>query len=247
MLTRYNKTTVRYEDLDCVIKEAYLSGESTAKVARDIGLSVTAVRNSLARSGVKLRARIEALRAAKRQERGRWRKDTKGLEVTQMYAEGHSIPEIARATGLSWSGVRHRLLLEGYPFRGRGEAISIARRGIPNLKLRGERSPNWRGGRIIDSRGYVRINKPGHPRATNGYVFEHILVWEEANGQELPKGWVIHHLNGIVSDNRIENLVALPSRRHYLVLREKAQKIRNLEKVVEELRRKLAECQTLST
>ena len=33
-------------------------------------------------------------------------------------------------------------------------------------------------------------------------------------GIRLPKGWVIHHLNGDHSDDRIENLVALPKDMH---------------------------------
>lgn len=71
--------------------------------------------------------------------------------------------------------------------------------------------------------------KPNHPRANkNGYVFEHILVWESAHGA-IPKGWVIHHLNGTKSDNRLENLQALSTRKHHAVLEAKAKRIQALE------------------
>lgn len=72
----------------------------------------------------------------------------------------------------------------------------------------GERNYNWKGGRFKDRRGYVigRIG-PGKRRA------EHILVWEAANGP-LPKGYIVHHVNHIKDDNRLENLVAMPRGKH---------------------------------
>ena len=34
-------------------------------------------------------------------------------------------------------------------------------------------------------------------------------AWQEAHGA-IPKGWVVHNLNGNTGDNRIENLAAVP-------------------------------------
>jgi len=34
-------------------------------------------------------------------------------------------------------------------------------------------------------------------------------IWQEAHGL-IPKGWVIHNLNGNSGDNRLENLAAVP-------------------------------------
>lgn len=61
----------------------------------------------------------------------------------------------------------------------------------------------------IDSQGYRQIRMPDHPRAHrgNGYVFEHILVAENALGKFLPPGAVIHHVNEVRSENRNDNLV----------------------------------------
>lgn len=72
----------------------------------------------------------------------------------------------------------------------------------------GENHPSWKGGRTIDSNGYVWIYQPDHPHTISGkqYVFEHRLVMEKHLGRYLKPEEEVHHINGIKSDNRIENL-----------------------------------------
>lgn len=81
---------------------------------------------------------------------------------------------------------------------------------------KGNIPPSYRGGRYTDKNGYEYIRVKGHPMANpNGYVPEHRLVWAQAHGVEVvPKGMVIHHLNGIPKDNRPENLQAIPREQH---------------------------------
>jgi len=94
---------------------------------------------------------------------------------------------------------------------------------------RGEEHPSWKGGRTMAS-GYVLIFMPNHHRADHrGYVREHIWVWEQARGQDIPVGWVVHHLNGVRNDNRPINLVAFPTQKHAWVLAAKAKRIQELE------------------
>lgn len=79
----------------------------------------------------------------------------------------------------------------------------------------GQNAPGWKGGRISDGRGYVKILIPDHPEADrDGYVREHRYVWEIANARRLNPGEVVHHINGIKNDNRIENLVMLTRGEH---------------------------------
>jgi len=94
---------------------------------------------------------------------------------------------------------------------------------------RGENNPNWKGGKSRQSDGYVYILGK-RPNRKHRYQLEHIMVWEKANG-ELPKGWVIHHLNGIKDDNRLENLAAMPRKGHNprFIVQPYQERIRQLE------------------
>jgi len=75
-----------------------------------------------------------------------------------------------------------------------------------------EKSARWKGGRRISNDGYVFIYKPEHPRSDDHkYVKEHWLVIEKALGRYLTKDEVPHHINGVKTDNRLENLYLFAS------------------------------------
>lgn len=85
-------------------------------------------------------------------------------------------------------------------------------KGNPMYGRRRELAPKWKGGKIIHKQGYVMIYCPDHPAAIGGgYVFEHRLVMEKHLGRPLLPSEVCHHINGIVDDNRIENLMLFSS------------------------------------
>ena len=66
---------------------------------------------------------------------------------------------------------------------------------------------------MIDANGYVSYYNPKHHRASsNGMLYEHVRVAEEKLGRELKDDEVVHHINGIKSDNRKENLLIFATR-----------------------------------
>ena len=76
-----------------------------------------------------------------------------------------------------------------------------------SLSKSGSKNPSWKGGRIKDGRGYILVKSYTHPfRNTNNYVKEHRLVMEAHIGRYLLSTEIVHHINGIKDDNRIENL-----------------------------------------
>lgn len=84
-----------------------------------------------------------------------------------------------------------------------------------NMDCHGRNNANWRGGRRIDKSGYVLIHTPGHPYCDHaGYVREHRLVVEQHIGRYLLPSEVVHHINKITSDNRIENLEYMLKEEH---------------------------------
>jgi len=83
--------------------------------------------------------------------------------------------------------------------------------------MRGNKNPRWKGGRRIRADGYVLVYQPKHPYANKNFVLEHRVVMEKKIGRYLKPKQIVHHLNGIRSDNRIKNLL-LTTKSHHMII-----------------------------
>lgn len=70
-------------------------------------------------------------------------------------------------------------------------------------------------GKWMSKQGYIMVYSPRHPykNSADG-VCEHRLIVEEHIGRYLSKDEIIHHINGIKTDNRLNNLEIHSKRSH---------------------------------
>ena len=84
---------------------------------------------------------------------------------------------------------------------------------ITRKRMVGEKAPGWKGG-LIYKRGYVFLYNPQHPHNDGDYVKRSRLEVEKKLGRYLDSAEIVHHINGIRDDDRIENLVVCTKGEH---------------------------------
>lgn len=179
----------RYNFSKTRLERLYQKENKTIRqIAKELGCHPATVSFHMERLGVRQRD--------KRGKKANLKKD----ELVELYVERRLFQtQIARRLAVHVSTVKRYM----------------KKYGISTRKEIGENHPSWKGGRIKNADGYILVKARWHPRANaNGYVREHLLVWEKTHKCSLSEGYVIHHLNGIKEDNRPKNLVAIPRRKH---------------------------------
>lgn len=148
-------------------------------------------------------------------------------ELSDLYASGMSMQEIGALYGREATTVGDWFKKVGIKARSHKETNSLIWRKFPEKMLASTRSSLagrsgansnlWKGGKIKDKDGYIRVMMHGHPRADGkGYVGEHVLVMEQKLGRSLTGTEEVHHINHIRDDNRPENLILFASRSEHL-------------------------------
>ena len=105
------------------------------------------------------------------------------------------ISEIVTKLHTNRETVRQYLLAKYTPEQKR----AIVRKNI--RWLRGQDSPNWKGGKEITKEGYVVLWISRKEK-----ILEHRKVMEDHLGRKLTRSEVVHHINGNNADNRLSNL-----------------------------------------
>jgi DNA invertase Pin-like site-specific DNA recombinase len=186
---RYGGQNRRFKADEAVeVGRRYSAGESLNKIAEVFGTNPVTVRQTLNRIGVPLRAKgREPFWTG---ERVAW--------LREQHAAGRSHDSIGKDVGLTQSAISRKL---------RDLGVTVA-----TPRARGEAHGSWKGGRVIDASGYVRVlvEEADLPLAgrtvSGGYAMEHRLVMARSLGRPLTRRETVHHINGDRTDNRLENL-----------------------------------------
>lgn len=169
------------------------------------------------------------------------------LSCARCGAEFEVYPGVARVGNVKYCGKVCRIAEKGArakranPMAGRNHTPEA--RGKMSAASKGrclmERSARWKGGQFVDSYGYRRVMVATLPPAQQSialtmavakggtlYVLEHRVVAALARGIPIGRDEVVHHKNGVKTDNRPENLEVVPraghSKEHRLVEKELA-------------------------
>lgn len=114
---------------------------------------------------------------------------------------------------------------------GKKNSRTLKGRSMPKPKnysdiMRAARPPQQR---RITTKGYCIIYKPLYEGSyktpyLKGRIMEHKYIMEHHMGRLLRKGEVIHHINGIKHDNRLENLLLCRSNQQHIMVHMAEQK-----------------------
>lgn len=119
------------------------------------------------------------------------------------YRDKPNVPRICKACGQPFFAFKYQVK--------KGFGNYCSRKCGRTSQVR-ENHYNWKGGKYISTDGYVYLT-----RLHGVQVAEHRAVMESIIGRPLRSDEVVHHINGIRTDNRPENLQLLTPSQHSLI------------------------------
>lgn len=191
------------------------------KIAQMFGVSSTTVRRRMRDYGIIGRTLSESLLISWQKSIGKRNKcNITDLELRKLYyGQNMDCRQIASLYHVSMPTILNRMKYLGIQRRSASESRKISYKVRKPTKS--ENSPNWKGGRHYDkTHGYITIVLPTtHPlykEIGNHKLVEHRLVMMEHLGRILLNSEQVHHINGVKTDNRIDNLELISPENHSL-------------------------------
>lgn len=175
---------------------------SIKKIARMLHLSARLVTEKFDEYGLRVRGRVE-FKGPHPNSKG-----VKKAELEYLYLiERLSTVEVGAKLKVAQSTVSRLLKRFDIPTRSVGQATLLGweRKGyVPQYQER-----------VKSIEGYWMVRVPGHHRSDHqGYVKEHMVIWERHHGVQLAADSVVHHIDGDVTRNRVENLRMFSNSEH---------------------------------
>lgn len=170
-----------------VLTELYVTQRWTqTRIAERYGVSASVVGRRLKAVGIQSRSGNTTANL------GRLSKE----HLTQLYVTKKlQLDEVARTIDVSVPTVRRYLHLHGIPLRSRADGAALRLRQPAGTIL-----TRW-----VSGSGYVMVSVVAESGGTYR-IAEHRHVLEVALGRKLRRDESVHHVNGVRTDNRVENL-----------------------------------------
>lgn len=154
---------------------------------------------------------------------------------------------IGKIYGVSYTCIKNRLLKNNVKLRQGSESMKGQPKNertkehcfnISKSKM-GELNGQYKNGKTKNIQGYILILSHNHPfKNSNNRVLEHRLVMEKYIGRYLTPKEVVHHINGIRGDNRIENLMLCKNTKEHFDIHwndEKYSRNKDIKKLIDDI------------